>query len=364
MLIIQNIQALRGFAALCVVLHHLSLIEQKYSVHQIIPRYITDLGIMGIDLFFVISGFIMATVTRGQFQSGHHARLFLLRRIIRIYPIYWFFTALALIAFFINPLWVNSSQNNQFDWLNSLFLLPSNILPLLNVGWTLIHEMYFYLVFCGFIWLFSERRLTPLLLGWAVIVIAANIYSVIGYNATTRLVFNPMTLEFIGGALLAIVITNPTKNANHWLWLVFAIIIIAAYFFIQSSTHRLFFTNPKLQVNAGDWRRVISFGLPSILTIMFVVYLEHKRTIFSRCWLALGDSSYSLYLSHILVLSACGKLWKIASQDSIYENYLVLPAILIIAITVGWLSYQYIEKPLMAVSKKYLASSARKQIVL
>ena len=115
----------------------------------------------GVDLFFVISGFVMVTITGNQFQRAGFVREFLFHRITRIYPLYWLFTLLALAVLLARPDMLKRSFEAQ-ELVRSVLLLPQDGLPLLMVGWTLIHEMYFYIVFS--LLLVSERRVLLLLL--------------------------------------------------------------------------------------------------------------------------------------------------------------------------------------------------------
>ena len=122
---IQNIQALRGIAVLSVVFFHLIPIEQKYGGSTSILPTFFQFGMFGVDLFFVISGFVMVTVAKGKYQLPKQALKFVYRRVSRIYPTYWFYSLLVLTIFFIQPAWVNSSQGNQVNILESFLLLNS-----------------------------------------------------------------------------------------------------------------------------------------------------------------------------------------------------------------------------------------------
>ena len=133
---IQNIQALRGIAVLSVVFFHLLTIEQKYGGSRTILPDLFQFGLFGVDLFFVISGFVMVTVTRGKFQIPRQALRFIYHRVARIYPTYWVYSILVLIVFLLQPSWVNNSLGNQVDILSSFLLFPSRNLPLVMVGWS------------------------------------------------------------------------------------------------------------------------------------------------------------------------------------------------------------------------------------
>ena len=146
---LRSIQALRGIAVLGVVAFHVALVEGKYSGgDRLLPDFLR-FGETGVDLFFVISGFVMVTVAQGRFGGTRELPRFLWSRITRIYPTYWFYFFITLAVFLVKPEWVNASEENQAQLVTSFLLLPSEQLPLVMVGWSLIHELWFYLVFAG-----------------------------------------------------------------------------------------------------------------------------------------------------------------------------------------------------------------------
>jgi len=157
----------------------------------------------GVDLFFVISGFVMVTVTRGKFQQSRQAVTFLYHRISRIYPLYWFYSLLVLVVFLLQPSFFNSSQFGQVNILASLLILPQKHLPLLMVGWTLVHEMYFYLIFFLLLF-FPEKHLVKYIGLWTAIIVFLQLYITPVSLPALRLISHPLTIEFIGGCLLAI----------------------------------------------------------------------------------------------------------------------------------------------------------------
>ena len=125
---IYNIQALRGIAALLVVLSHLLIIEQKYGGTQTILSEMVRFGVFGVDLFFVISGFIMITISRNKFQSSKETLKFIYHRTTRIYPAYWFYSSLLLIVFalidlipFFNKLKFDSKSLSYGGFLSGFF---------------------------------------------------------------------------------------------------------------------------------------------------------------------------------------------------------------------------------------------------
>src|SRR3990167_499256 len=140
----ENIQALRAIAAMMVVFFHIAGLEMRYFHCMALSPYFTDLGNAGVDIFFVISGFIMVQVTQGKFQNKFEINKFFLNRIKRIYPLYWFYSLLVVLAIFIYP-HISSHKWSVDGLIKSFLLIPQQGDPYLIVGWTLIHEMYFYI---------------------------------------------------------------------------------------------------------------------------------------------------------------------------------------------------------------------------
>jgi peptidoglycan/LPS O-acetylase OafA/YrhL len=143
---LEGIQILRAIAALIVVLHH-SLEESMAAVAPFkSPDWLTTFGASGVDIFFVISGFIMFCVSFPTDQDAASPISFLVKRVTRIYPFYWFCVALVL-GFWSIGLF-HSLQLDTDVLIRSIFLFPSEHL-IINVSWTLVYEMYFYLIFAA-----------------------------------------------------------------------------------------------------------------------------------------------------------------------------------------------------------------------
>ncbi len=117
---IISIQVCRGLAALLVVLAHLHGIETKYCATDHLRLF--EHGALGVDLFFVISGVVIASVTAGKFGSPHNAGIFLYHRLARIYPIFWIYTTLTLIARYLDK-----DHLPEFNVLASYLLLPTHL---------------------------------------------------------------------------------------------------------------------------------------------------------------------------------------------------------------------------------------------
>ncbi|RUQ34012.1 MAG: acyltransferase [Candidatus Competibacteraceae bacterium] len=339
----ENIQALRGVAVLLVVFCHLQAIEQKYSPGAtFLPDWL-DYAIASVDLFFVISGFVIATVTRGQFQSLSKAGHFIFQRVTRIYPPYWFYSTLVLIIWLYKPEMVNAGQGHQINLLASFLIIPQDLLPLVMVGWTLIHEMYFYIVITVMMPIIPERIFPVLLVLWTLIVISGFLYFITNcdgnYSATVRVIFHPLTLDFIGGAAAALLLNSRILNNDR------VIIAIVISIFLCSV---IWFNINQSVLKIEGLLRVLLFGIPSLLVVYAAARSEINGTAyFPKSMIKIGDASYSIYLSHVLVLSALGRIWAKMATTGATAHVIMLVVMLLATISVGLLSYRWIEIPIL-----------------
>jgi exopolysaccharide production protein ExoZ len=343
-----SIQALRGLAVLGVVAYHALVIEKKYSGGDLLLPDFFTIGQSGVDLFFVISGFVMVTVTKGRFARRGEMVRFLWGRFTRIYPTYWFYFFLTIAIFLIKPNWVNSTQGNQFQFLSSLLLLPSNQLPLVMVAWSLIYELWFYMVFAVLL-RFHERLLLPSLLLWGAIITIVNlVFTVTGFSAGARIVFHPYSLEFIIGALVAVYISRERASRISA-----RIAILIITFILSIGLPAIYVFN--LVQPERTLRMSVIIGMLYGSLLFSVVMLEKFNTFALPKFLQfIGDISYTVYLSHILVLSAIGRLWLAATPapNSLSDNMLACFMMLAAVAGYGWIGYRLVEQPILQVSHR------------
>ena len=330
---------MRAIAVLMVVLSHLVHIEGKYGRGD---HLLTDFflyGVAGVDLFFVISGFVMIAVSQWrQDPSASRPIRFFYNRVTRIYPVYWFYSALVLAVFLYRPEMVNSSQGSQVNIIESFLLWPQRLAPLLAVAWTLTHEMYFYIVFTIMLW-GESRQITGYLALWMVIVIVGDTITGGLPRPELKIIFHPLTMEFIAGCFVALIIHKGVKGYGRMAFICGSILLI-----VNMLTGHFCFDNALPE----KWYRVLFFGLPSALMVYGAVASELRGALGFPKWLvAVGDASYSIYLSHILVLSLLGRVWYRLGQKGLYDNIFVFVCMLLLVVVYGHLSYLYIEKPLI-----------------
>lgn len=342
---IEIIQALRGLAVLGVVLFHTLAIERKYAGDSWLPGFF-GFGELGVDLFFVISGFIMVTITHSRFAGAGDFARFLYSRVTRIYPTYWFYFFLLLPVVLVRPEWVNASQGHQVDIISSFLLLPSEQLPILLVAWSLIHELWFYLVFALLLLVVSRQRLLFALLLWALVVAAANVLAnPMTLSPGLRIALHPLTLEFIFGALAALAVRAGFGTAMRP-----ALLRLGGLVAICAAVLAYLSGYPKDHLLI----RALLFGSSYAAILLCCVALERRGALAAPRFLRwLGDASYTVYLSHVLVISVIGRVWlAIGPQAGAVDNLVAFSAMLLSVIAYGWIGFKLVENPLVGLSHR------------
>src|SRR5271156_4881977 len=296
-----SIQMLRAIAAMGVVVYH-AQVMLHHNAGYVYQEHNT--GAAGVDIFFVISGFIMYFTNRNAFEKPGASGRFFLRRIIRIGPAYWAYTTLVTALLLFLPQLFQDMKFGLYQAIGSyLFLLFVNtngqVGPNIGVGWTLSFEMYFYLLFSLF--LLFPRRL--LLIGLGAIftcgIVTRQFFSEIPLEA--QLFTNPLLLEFFLGCCIGSLACNnrfPSTLVAIGLC-VFGIMAILVAGQMNWLGDRF------------DPQRIIVFGIPAACIVYGAVALETKKLLHVPPFLsALGDSSYSMYLIQVFTIPIVGKGWK------------------------------------------------------
>ncbi len=272
--LILSIQYLRAIAAMMVVFFHILAKLESSSLHD----NFFYVGAAGVDLFFVISGYIMVYITEKKETSPSY---FILSRFERIYPIYLLFTLIALCIYIINPSLINSSGETSI--VMSFFYIPlENKLMLVQVGWTLIYEMFFYVLFFISMIINYKNRITICIL----IIIAFNIIFYNSKNYQLNFLSNQIIIEFALG-MLSYFIVKVIKNKYISLFFIF----FGISFLI---------INNKYNVD-----RLVDYGIPMLSLFLGVVSIDvnKKNSNYNFKVLKLiGDSSYSIYLIHLFTI--------------------------------------------------------------
>ncbi|AMO78196.1 acyltransferase family protein [Pseudomonas citronellolis] len=282
---LSSIQHLRGIAALLVLIHH--AIHKQGQISGTDTSW--DLGISGVDLFFIISGFIMCHITTAR---ETYPRDFFLARIRRIIPLYWSLSLVALTIFTIKPEIVNSSGGTT-SILNSFTLIPNGEKFLIQNGWTLSYEFLFYIIFATALWANYKFRLLLVSISITLLVIFG--LTTLPQNPTIAFATSPILLEFLMGILAYLYITHAPKSNIINL----ALLASGLLFLIFNST----------KVDGAN--RSFFYGIPLALIFSGVVCNERifnrlERSKILKASKEIGNASYSIYLSHPFVIAATG----------------------------------------------------------
>jgi peptidoglycan/LPS O-acetylase OafA/YrhL len=332
---ILGIQYLRGVAALLVVIYHISLHVSRMSAQ-------TELIALqsGVDIFFVISGFVMIVST----DCGRAATplAFMRRRIVRIVPLYWAVTLAMIGVLLIAPQLVKTTTMTWHYALASLAFLahesprfPGQYFPLVMPGWTLHLEMLFYLLFSlglvrgGAGWRLVLRVAAP-------VIILSAVGVLVRPGGIAGFYTNPIMLEFAYGmglgwlflqqrTALPGALPSPLPGA-----LAVPLMLVAAALLILPPVPDL------------GWR-ALRFGLPALVLVAISLSVSLPRWRVSQM---LGDISYSLYLTHFFVLSALAQLWARLHLTSPLAVMALYPFGTLVCCGVGLTCWLLIEKPL------------------
>lgn len=335
---INILQGLRAYAALPVVLFHTG-----YTVPGV-----NKIGIFGVHMFFLLSGYIMAQIC----ATERHA--FMRRRLIRVIPSYWFMTLLLYCVAVFFPHLLNATRAAPSELLKSLFFIPfqkSNGLfqPILFVGWTINYEMYFYIVL-GLAVLIWPRR--PILLASSVLLaIACACSFFVSSNALARFYGDPVILEFIFGLFAYQCVTAaPEEMRMRAKPLLIGTFAATLVLLPTIEAFGLFASLPY----------VVRFGPLSFLLICSSCMLALNGNDLRIGWLVLiGDASYTLYLVHPYIEMALDRIVaKRLPWLHITTTFGCLFAVAL-AFVISVFLYVRVEKPMLRYLNKRLCGRMR-----
>lgn len=348
---IRSIQILRAAAALSVAFGHLqseSLTMPAAAASNFKP-ILLDLTGAGVDLFFIISGFVMVYASRDLFESATGGRTFLRRRIARIVPLYWLTTTVFLLTMLLLPHALSSAPPTSLEIVKSYFFIPyahagaKDILPIYKLGWTLNYEMFFYVVFAILLFLPMHRALSGIAALFLALVAMGAVFSPAAgpFAFWTR----PIILEFVMGAFLALIFLAG-RRLSPWqalLLLIFGLVGFAATTISGFDAH-------------GAWRPLL-WGLPAVLIVAAAVLRDAERESKSGLlvsFVLLGDASYALYLLHPLVIRALRLTWDRFGLSHSVSPWLFVGLALLLIVPAAILVHLFFERPMTRHIQKLL----------
>ena len=319
-MVVANIQALRAIAALAVVFFHLPTFGYESPLPDPLHGNLVELGASGVDVFFVISGFIMSlSFDRRPVTAADFAR----NRAVRIIPIYWCITLLWWLWLVATSEYFRDAHMSVGHLLASLFFVAQPMgyaEPFIQPGWTLEYEALFYLIFACFA---ASAYRNVLIVGTLI-------------AAAFLLGGHFIMLEF-GLGMLAYHLYKAGMSERS------GVIVFGTGIVVLVMTSVLGF-NLSFEDSLTSWRRLMTWGLPAFLIVLGAASMP---AVPSKGLALLGDASYSIYVSHAVTIIALSGV-----ISSTFMHPLAAQAVCYTACVVfGILTYRWLEKPLTAALK-------------
>lgn len=342
---INSIQVLRAFAALAVVYYHIALLQLGKDL------YLPETGSWGVDVFFIISGFIIGMVIT------QNTTLFLPRRIIRVVPLYWIATFAWAGLVLALPGKANSTEVTFTGLLKSLFFIPfempQRVGPILGLGWTLNYEMFFYLLVAISLFLFKDTRKALALTLSVLLLLVASSTVYVPTNFALLHYQNPLLLEFVAGIFLYFGYSWYQKR--DWTKAATLVSICFGIILFTSGTY-LLVAQETGQIGYLFSGRVGFFGIPAFLVVTGTLLLEplFKPSKLTRLLVEVGAGSYAIYLFHPFLVGLLGPSFLKNSQ--LPQNYLlgigIVCSAIVLSAVLGVVIHRYVDTPIQRFCKR------------
>ena len=338
---IYNVHLLRVAAALAVVYYHITS-----DAGLNLPL---ACGTFGVDIFFVVSGFIIAYI------GTKSPDFFLVRRFIRIVPFYWSASLLLFCVAWFFPQLLHQTKGDLPHLLYSLFFIPhetpySGMFPTMILGWTLNYEMYFYLLFA--VALLLSRRFAPLICSAFLTLIVLAIALSGTENESLKFYSRPIVFEFIFGIVVYYVVMMFDRRPDHfrevrWLkWLLVASTAAASVFIIVQGLYAGF-----------GLPRQIASGVPALIIVLGAILIEklYRIQVKNKLMFVLGESSYILYLIHPYIIYGVLRLVVgPASGSGPATIGFLISGLIVLCSAIALMIHLWFEKPLMGLLRRML----------
>jgi hypothetical protein len=343
------LQALRGMAAFMVVMVHNRGALIGSPVGTAIANHLLPMA-MGVDLFFIISGFLMVLTTRNFDGTSAYVWRFAAKRMARIWPL---FAVVSVVAVAVEHQGLRGFRDPSvlLPYLEGLLFVPHNpaasgiyFQMAVGVAWTLCFECYFYLVFAASMWLERWRYLG--MAAWFALTLVAIPMVRGGYNLGVasqplvtwsryaNLAVNPIVWDFVFGMLAAWLYDSRLVCRNvkmiHAMTCLSLVALLAGW-------HRMGMVN---FFGPGGW------GAPLAIAFLGVVMLAKIGRLAVPAWSVwLGEISYSLYLVHVYVFEAMQRIVAHMPLTPSAANYVLFVARPLVAVLCAWGTFVWVERP-------------------
>jgi len=353
---LMSIQAARGIATFVVIVAHVQLyVAGKMNLPDLMPFY----GVVGaaVDSFFVVSGFIMVYASERLFGQPGGMRIFFLRRLARILPMYWITTTFVVIYLLATYGSLDAGGAPLSYVIASYLFIPITRpdgwgTPVHGVAWTLNYEVFFYMLFGCFV--FLSRRRIVIVLSTIFIALALASLAFGPFPNPWGFWSHPLILEFALGMGLALAYRDGVRIGAAAYW---ALLAVATAVLLWSAWRGDFFPP-----SANE--RLFIWGFPTFLIIAALVLSRTPALTgpFWRFWGFIGDTSYSIYLIHPLTITLPRLFLAryIAPADA---PWLYVALMMVLAFVPGILAYVYLEKPMLDYFQRKIEGDRKKPTV-
>lgn len=356
---IDSIQLLRAVAVILVIYNHSFIISggnnftDSIQSHFFHIRHWTSIGL---DLFFVVSGVIMTIVTKSYLKKPHGWLDFLLKRIVRIVPLYWLLSAFVYVERYAVHHPVTHDELAKTILFFPVFAARNALLPIIGQGWSLTFEIYFYLIIVIALAFKPRKVFRPLIITLVVLGICG--YLLNSKGTLVRFLLTPILLEFAFGVAVGIgyqyfMAFYSKANIKTVKILSVSATVIGLGLMLAS----LLYDSGRISTPAYvlidatvAMSRSLIWGLPCAIFVFGLMFMEQAfKLTMPAILIKIGDASYSGYLVHLLVIVTLGKIFMKLGLNN--GDLFVITATLV-SILSSLPVYHFLEKPLLSISNK------------
>ncbi len=329
---LKTLQTYRGLAAISVAAFHLStlLADPRYLGVPVLKSLTWKMN-LGVDFFFVLSGFIILMAHERDLGQPNKLGSFIKKRFVRIYPTYWIYVSVFCVLLFFGLGTQAVLPDTQSQWFTTYSLIRGDSFPFtLAPAWTLVHEIAFYVVFAAAI---VNRKIGVLIFTlWFVLIIIYFDYPVGEQKTAFATYFAAYNLDF-GIGMLAYCVFTRWRHLKPIYLLASGLTLFSITFWneaqgINSLVFPLFYA--------------LSFGLIITASAIWEVSVSNLKLYILPF---LGDASYSIYLTHENIEGLVAKVFVRLQQIIYFPNQLLFLLIWSITIALGCLAYSLVERP-------------------
>jgi exopolysaccharide production protein ExoZ len=338
---IIGVQYLRGIAVLAVVISHsASFTSGGLRIAPLLDGRL-DYGRLGVDMFFQISGFIIAVVSlRGRdLAPAIGIGDFFRRRFTRIVPLMW-----VAILLFAALQWLGHVRGQEWGYLRALLLLPGTLVPALV--WTLRQELIFYIIFAiGFLtggwW-----RVLPMLWFAAILLVPHGPGTLSSHDSPLALLLTQRNLGFVAGLFVALLWF---RHSSRWRFRtpVEPLVVLAL-----GGAAVMFAVVPMLRLDTG-----IGLTLALLPLLLFAAHVECPPGLARRIGETFGDASYAIYLFHYPAISVLIALCR--RLEPVTPAWVLAFVCMVVGTAAGLVAHFLLERPLIAAARRWLPVGGR-----